>query len=505
MPNKLTAEQKEFLNNIGCIKNLKPLTEPLRILGLSLFGTQKKLTDALLFEADVRLELRKRSQELRIKYIKSEADKRAKKYKQEQRTRGERQAVDLAISCARASLIYITGVINDMNLFISTLEPTNNAKTAAIMTAYTAHAYVDMIVSELESSLDENWMNRCYMKLHTGNIFNNALKVYSAYPKDMDRTYFNISCVPKAMRWSGEEVDAFNPQTVLEYITPEGISTFGAQVLGAYKCKLITKWNKRCGFLPNRWVISKYNTYGQKLDNDYTTWCATCYKFVSSPDMNDGIVCRKHKYNKFDSHITTNHFKDLKMLEQHRCVDKDVYYCHKCDRSTRVLKPQRGASGPRLSCCEHTKTRPPLDSLGRNSKHLSIIRKNCHAMVTFEVDNYLNLYDPETKIYLCFNKTPFPLGAFTCPISFSTKRHAHSNSHSSFYGWEHKAVTSWQRLTDIVTNTAASGPEGLVALHGNGISRCRPMSDLIPKNYKEEHDKYNTLTQSLLKLYNHVP
>tara|TARA_B110000208_G_scaffold120925_1_gene147692 strand:+ start:194 stop:1882 length:1689 start_codon:yes stop_codon:yes gene_type:complete len=183
---------------------------------------------------------------------------------------------------------------------------------------------------------------------------------------------------------SESNTEPFNPTTVVEFRDGK---VFGDN---DNKCnKIIEEWDNDIGLLPNRQVTGNYyidigvDMFDIKITNKCSMYC---------------------KLHKVVSHAVT-------------CVGCNKQYTNPsfdtpnlpCGHSwTTYAKP--------MSCaCTHTPTHfiygsiPSSPDIGRGIDKQLFDSSITH---TFEIDNYLNLYHPPTKLYILFNKTAFPNIAF---------------------------------------------------------------------------------------------
>mgnify|MGYP006153487369 CR=1 FL=1 len=200
--------------------------------------------------------------------------------------------------------------------------------------------------------------------------------------------------------------DAFNPTTIVEFRDGKAH-------------QVITSWDKYSGFLPDRNVV---DTYCDDI-KEYIC-CGRCSVYhkkrwiSNSPPSNERIPCCGATYHQLlsEKKLLVSNFTNLNKLPE--CVVKDTttFYCHHCDQqcnckhktnSSSQMDGNDHQSNYKLSCCSRD-----VHTLLKDNK-VSIIGGNIVSFpIHFEVDNYLNLYYPQTGLYLCFNKTSFPLMSF---------------------------------------------------------------------------------------------
>ena len=179
---------------------------------------------------------------------------------------------------------------------------------------------------------------------------------------------------------SENNAEPFNPNTVVEF--RDG-NVFGD---ADNKCnKIIEEWDNDIGLLPNRQVMGNYYIdIGEEIN--------------ARPKY--GMYCNLHKVA---SHIV-------------KCMG-----CHKqftnliCESGLLPCGHQWTTYAKPIACaCTHTSTHftyslTSSPDIERGADKQLFVSTTTH---TFEIDNYLNLYHPPTKLYILFNKTAFPNIAF---------------------------------------------------------------------------------------------
>ena len=208
--------------------------------------------------------------------------------------------------------------------------------------------------------------------LHTQNVFTTIHRVAGtsiSAAKNVDSMF--TKAFPELLEQiAGHDAKPpFNPEIAIECInnTPTAIKYAGT-------------WHKDIGLLPNRRVICEYwvdvgePTIIVLIRKKGSYWCGTTNHTLSYT----GSTCSKCR-------ATINGFDNSHIIDS---------YC---------------LNGP-----------PTTSSITRNEHRPLFDATSSHK---FEVDNYLNLYQPETGLYIMFNKTAFPAFTFLArPTVFQSKR-----------------------------------------------------------------------------------
>ena len=178
----------------------------------------------------------------------------------------------------------------------------------------------------------------------------------------------------------------FNPNTVVEFRDGK---VFGD---ADNKCnKTIDEWNHDIGLLPNRQVMGNY----------YIDIGVNSFNYKITKDNKCSMHCKVHN------------------------IASTIVQCAACktqftnpsfDKLTLPCGHQWKTYAKPMSCaCTHAQQEnfiygiPSSPDIERGfDKPLF----NSSITHTFEIDNYLNLYHPPTKLYILFNKTAFPNIAF---------------------------------------------------------------------------------------------
>lgn len=240
----------------------------------------------------------------------------------------------------------------------------------------------------------------------TDTIYNIADK-YSGASTNLDRDFKKYF----------PEIEKYNDIPITEKFNPEFCFEFkDGKAIAEYK-----DWDKDYGILPDRRVVgSYYIDIGVEVTNDMIEGAKREDKYIFISSCN----CI-WKINKVDKRSTFS-ISNAQKIKSHNDCNCNIYYNN---YYTVVISksPKSNNSGWRLSNCSdnddiisirgqcgeyfHTKQnittnlfsvkrgedRPPFKSISE---------------IKFEVDNYLNLYHPETGLYLMLNKTPFPFAPF---------------------------------------------------------------------------------------------
>ena len=185
-----------------------------------------------------------------------------------------------------------------------------------------------------------------------------------------------------------ESTEAFNPHTIVE--------------LRDGKChQVIDNWNKTDGILPDRKVMGKYfidvvPKFDEKVNENeskkkyFVPNNNTIYDYFMCPGCNSGDVKSTMSCNHTSGHFrlepfahpfSTNYEKNISIIETNPLVIKK--YLMAVGNNNII---QRGESRNYIFDFDGT--------------------------ITFEVDNYLNLYHKPSGLYLMFHKTPFPDACF---------------------------------------------------------------------------------------------
>ena len=180
---------------------------------------------------------------------------------------------------------------------------------------------------------------------------------------------------------SENNAEPFNPNTVVEFRDGK---VFGD---ADNKCnKIIEEWDNDTGLLPNRRVMGNYYIdIGEAYNNTTTTMYCGIHKVLSPKVRCAG--CNKQYINpSFDT-------PNLPCGHQHKTY----------------AEPMACAclyNANHFQYCYVSGTSPDIE---RGIDKQLFASDTIH---TFEIDNYLNLYHPPTKLYILFNKTAFPNIAF---------------------------------------------------------------------------------------------
>ena len=178
---------------------------------------------------------------------------------------------------------------------------------------------------------------------------------------------------------SESKTTPFNPNTVVEF--RDG-TVFGD---ADNKCnKTIDEWNHDIGLLPNRQVMGNYyidigETYTipcmycnlHKVHSPVVK-CMGCNKEYNLPNFQGPILPCGHQWNTYAKPMSC------------ACTNAPTHFIYNYNTI-------------------------PSPDIGRGSDKQLFNSSITH---TFEIDNYLNLYHPPTKLYILFNKTAFPNIAF---------------------------------------------------------------------------------------------
>jgi hypothetical protein len=177
------------------------------------------------------------------------------------------------------------------------------------------------------------------------------------------------------------DTEPFNPNTVVEFRDGK---VFGD---ADNKCnKIIEEWDNDIGLLPNRQVMGNYYIdIGENYYNNRTTMYCCIHK-VLSPKVQCAGCAKQYINPSFDTpNLPCGH-------------------------------PHKTYAKPMACACSHTSNfqyifapRQTSPDIVRGIDKQLFISDTTH---TFEIDNYLNLYHPPTKLYILFNKTAFPNIAF---------------------------------------------------------------------------------------------
>lgn len=176
----------------------------------------------------------------------------------------------------------------------------------------------------------------------------------------------------------------FNPNNVIEFRDGK---VFGN---ANNKCnKIIEEWDHDIGLLPNRQVMGNYYIdIGEDHPNNMT------YANVGT------MYCKSCK-------VVSHVVKCQNCGKQHTnpSFDTPTFPCG---------HPWATWGNPMACGCTNTAThfifsKNPSPDIQRGIDKQLFVSDTTH---TFEIDNYLNLYHPPTKLYILFNKTAFPNMAF---------------------------------------------------------------------------------------------
>ena len=264
--------------------------------------------------------------------------------------------------------------------------------------------------------------------------------------------------------------DAFNPTTVVEFRDGKAH-------------QVITSWDKYSGFLPDRNVVDTYNSFKQSI---YCGRCSILHKKLwkgNNVPNKERVPCCGANYHQLlsEKKLLVSNFTNLnKLLE---CVVKDTttFYCHHCDKqcncnhnSSSQMTENDNPSNYTLSCCGDN-----VHSLLTQNK-VSIIGGNS-TMPYFEVDNYLNLYYPPTGLYLCFNKTSFPLMSFHMrPKIFKYKVYS-----TTFTSLNQELQSSIDKREEFITKVNELIPEDYANIV-DFYDRFRKFDSFTPTQSQEE-------------------
>ena len=240
--------------------------------------------------------------------------------------------------------------------------------------------------------------------------------------------------------------DAFNPTTIVEFRDGKAH-------------QVITSWDKYSGFLPDRKVIDIYNCFKQSI---YCGRCSISHKkqwHSNNAPNNEKVPCCNANYHALlnEKKLLVNNFTNIEKLKQCVVKDTNVFYCHHCDKQCNCkysnnkrsqMNENASSNSYIVSCCTQS-----LKTLLTQNK-VSIIGGNI-TIPYFEVDNYLNLYYPPTGLYLCFNKTSFPLMSFHMrPKIFKDKVYS-----TTFTSLNQELHTSIDKRDEFITKVNELIPE----------------------------------------------
>ena len=177
-----------------------------------------------------------------------------------------------------------------------------------------------------------------------------------------------------------DEQQAFNPHTVIEF--REGKSY-----------QVMELWNKTDGLLPNRKVMGKY--YVDKMKNKNQLDKNTSEKMYYIPENN----YKQDHMNYSGSHV--KNFGNGGSLNQYSVNNKNFFNQYEkisiIEQNTKVIsKYLNSLNGENI--------------IKRGESRDYIF--DFDGTITFEVDNYLNLFHKSTGLYLMFNKNPFLEASF---------------------------------------------------------------------------------------------
>ena len=228
-------------------------------------------------------------------------------------------------------------------------------------------------------TIDEHTKNAIqkHKEILAKTIFDTAKKSnvsLQSFEKQCLKIFPNIDSV------GTDDVNIFNPHTVIEF--REGKSY-----------QVIESWNKDDGLLPDRKTMGKY--YVDKLKNDSELGKNISKKKYYIPEHNAsyssfyGNISPIHNYNVSNYTLQFSDYKynlkdnydNIAFIEQNSKV---------------ISKYLNSLSGENI--INRGESRDYIFDFDRT--------------ITFEVDNYLNLFHKPTGLYLMFNKTPFPLACF---------------------------------------------------------------------------------------------
>lgn len=233
-------------------------------------------------------------------------------------------------------------------------------------------------------------------KLTVANTVHNVARdsVVASYSLDME--FMNVfpelkDLCPDVKAAEPTNGNAFNPKFVIEVREGKGVG-------------VISTWDTGNGLLPNRKVMGKYYIDVGKP------------QLVPSACSPQVMYCMLHK----TVAKSTNHTR----LEQGCAPSQVGMDCGCVNFYTNVHQHMYGA----------VNIQNPA-SITRGEHRELFETTTTH---TFEVDNYLNLYHPQSGLYLLFNKTSFPAFPFLArqgssatdygPQIFQSKRHHHDHA-----------------------------------------------------------------------------
>lgn len=221
---------------------------------------------------------------------------------------------------------------------------------------------------------------------------------------------------------STQQPNIFNPKFIIDIRDGKGVSMPAA-------------WDKTEGFLPGRKVICKYYIdVGSKKD-----------VFIYQPGSY--MYCNLHK-----KAIESTNYKSF-----NSCYASQITINCECQNFYNNMS-QHMYGVVQVNQSE-------IKSIARN-EHRELFEANITH--EFEVDNYLNLYHPDSGLYICFNKTAFPAFPFLArPQVFQSKRIINDNPMTF------KFDASWLSSVD-------ARPQILEAVQ-----------ELIPDNYYDVIDFYD--------------
>lgn len=220
-------------------------------------------------------------------------------------------------------------------------------------------------------------------KLTVANTVHNVARdsVIAGYSLDME--FMNVfpelkDLCPDVKVIEPTNGNAFNPKFVIEVREGKGVG-------------VVSTWDTENGLLPNRKVMGKY----------YIDVGKPLVAFIHNASA---MYCVMHKHlipNNAGWNSSNTNPSNISM----GCGCGTFY------------------NNMNMHIYGVTNTKITTTSINRG-EHSELFETT--ATHTFEVDNYLNLYHPQSGLYLLFNKTSFPAFPFLArPNIFQSKRHHH--------------------------------------------------------------------------------
>ena len=229
-----------------------------------------------------------------------------------------------------------------------------------------------------------------------------------------------------------EDQQAFNPHTVIEFRDGKSYQVFES-------------WNKTSGLLPNRKVMGKYYVDKIKKNELDENTSKKMYYLIHSD----------RKYDRFNNNIHFNQNRPTSeyVLPNGATLHRNYDQISFIELNSKVInKYLNSITGENI--------------IKRGESRDYII--DFDGTITFEVDNYLNLFHKPTGLYLMFNKNPF------LDASFYFAREYNQLPNQDYY-----QIFLSKRVTDLNLQFTTQNYESV----DNRSKLLEEINNIVPDNY----------------------